>query len=51
MENTFHALEISFGIIVFCVGIYMTIFMGALLSAEYENVSNNIFENQMIRRE
>lgn len=51
MENAFHALEISFGIIVFCVGVYITIFMGSLLSAEYESVSNSIFENQMIRRE
>lgn len=51
MENAFHALEISFGIIVFCVGIYMLIFMDAMLNSEYESVSNTIFQNQMIRRE
>lgn len=51
MENAFHALEIGFGIILFCVGLYMAMYMGTLLNAEYESVSITIYENQMIRRE
>lgn len=51
MENAFHTIEISFGIIVFCVGIYTMLLIGKLLNEEYESFSTTIYENHMIRRD
>lgn len=51
MENAMRALEMSFGIVIFCVGIYMMLFMGNQLNHEYESFSVTMYENRMIRRD
>lgn len=51
MENTLRALEMGFGVIVFCLGIYMMLLLSTHVDHEFKNFSNTIYENRMIRKD